>query len=163
MHIPAPNPNLFASRVFQQQAFEDHAYKHRQVIDKTKWRTGRYVIDQIGLRVGLLSLALPVCLFVIILSSSVSSSYSSPPWLGAVKFFRPPFFAFPIISPSSLPLHSGGAWLWGWFSRRRVSISPPCGRFKDGSRIEAPSSLSVAFACLGNALQLDHSIERRYI
>jgi hypothetical protein len=94
------------------------------------------------------------------LPSSVSSSYSSPPWLGAVKFFRPPFFAFPIISPSSLPLHSGGAWLWGWFSRGRLSISPPCGRFKDGSRIEAPSSL---FAYLGNALQLDHSIERRYI
>jgi hypothetical protein len=71
--------------------------------------------------------------------SSVSSSYSSPPWLGAVKFFRPPFFAFPIISPSSLPLHSGGAWLWGWFSRGRLSIASPCGRFKDGSRIEASS------------------------
>jgi hypothetical protein len=73
-------------------------------------------------------------------TSSVSSSYSSPPWLGAVKFFRPLFFAFPIISPSSLPLHSGGAWLWGWFSRGRLSISS-CGRFKGGSRIEAPSSL----------------------
>jgi hypothetical protein len=86
-----------------------------------------------------------VNIYLFLRSSSVSSSYSSPPWLGAVKFFRPPFFAFPIISPSSLPLHSSGAWLWGWFSRGRLSISPPCGRFKDGSRIEAPSSL---FGCV---------------
>jgi hypothetical protein len=46
-------------------------------------------------------------------SSSVSSSYSSPPWLGAVKSFRPPIFAFPVTYPSPLPLHSSGAWLWG--------------------------------------------------
>jgi hypothetical protein len=33
----------------------------------------------------------------------------------------------------------------------RLSISPPCGRFKDKSRIEAPSSL---FAHLGDTPQL---------
>jgi hypothetical protein len=36
-------------------------------------------------------------------SSSVSSSYSSPPWLGAVKFFHPPIFAFPSHSPHHCP------------------------------------------------------------
>jgi hypothetical protein len=35
-------------------------------------------------------------------SSSVSSC-SSPLWLGAVNFFRPPFFAFPIISHHRCP------------------------------------------------------------
>jgi hypothetical protein len=46
--------------------------------------------------------------------SQQSSSYSSPPWLGVVKDFSPTkIFAFPITFPLSLPLHSGGAWLWG--------------------------------------------------
>jgi hypothetical protein len=57
--------------------------------------------------------------------------------------FSPTILRLPRQSLSSLPLHSGGAWLWGWFSRRRLSISLSCGRFKDGSRIEAPSSLLV--------------------
>jgi hypothetical protein len=65
-----------------------------------------------------------------------------------VKIFSPTNLRLPHQIPSSLPLHSGGAWLWGWFIRRRISTSPPCGRFKDRSRTEAPSSL---FAYLGNA------------
>jgi hypothetical protein len=39
-------------------------------------------------------------------TSSVSSSYSSPPWLGAVKIFSPTNLRLPITFPSSLPLHS---------------------------------------------------------
>jgi hypothetical protein len=36
-------------------------------------------------------------------ASSVSCSYSSPPWLGAVKIFWPSIFAFPSHSPHHCP------------------------------------------------------------
>jgi hypothetical protein len=38
---------------------------------------------------------------------SVSSSYSSPPWLGAVIFFHPPFFAFPPHHCPFTPMEPG--------------------------------------------------------
>jgi hypothetical protein len=95
--------------------------------------------------------------------SSVSSSYSSPPWLGAVKKFRPPFFAFPTISSSSLPLHSGGA-CYGvdLVENEYLFLLPGADLRMDPALRPRPVS-SVAFAYLGNALQLDHSIERRCI
>jgi hypothetical protein len=46
-------------------------------------------------------------------TSSVSFSDSSPPWLGDVEIFSPTNLRLPITFLSSLPLHSGGAWLWG--------------------------------------------------
>jgi hypothetical protein len=70
--------------------------------------------------------------------------YSLPPWLGTVKKNLPPFSASPIVFLS-------GAWLWDCVIRRRLSIPPLCGRFKDGSCTE---DTSVASAYLGNTPQL---------
>jgi hypothetical protein len=106
-------------------------------------------------------------------SSSVFSSYSSPPWLGFQKSndflawrCENLFVNHSSPSPSYPPHH-----------RPFTPVQPGYGielfeddylflpaadlRMDPASRPRPVSS--VAFAYLGNALQLDHSIERRYI
>jgi hypothetical protein len=73
----------------------------------------------------------------------------SPPWLDVVKRF---FAHHSLPSP-----HSSGAWLWGCFIRKRLSTSP-CGRFKMDPGLRPGPVFSVAFACLGNTLQLNQNI-----
>jgi hypothetical protein len=80
-----------------------------------------------------------------------SSSYISPPWLGAVKIFSP---TFPITFPSSLPRVD-------LFEDDDLLLLAANLRMDPELRLHPVSS--VVFAYLGNALQLNHSIERRYI
>jgi hypothetical protein len=66
------------------------------------------------------------------------------------NLFAPPIFAFPITFPSSLPLHSGGAWLCGclYEDDYLLLLLAPDLRMDPAWRPRSVSS--VAFVYLGN-------------
>jgi hypothetical protein len=80
-----------------------------------------------------------------------------------MNFFRPPFFAFPSYPPHHCPFTPVEPdYGVGLVEDDYLFLLPAADLRMDPALRPRPAS-SVTFAYLGNALQLDHSIERRYI
>jgi hypothetical protein len=96
--------------------------------------------------------------------SSVSSSYFSPPWLGAVKIFSPTnLFAFPITLPSSRPFTPVEPGYGVVLYEDDYLLLPHAADLRMDPALRPRPVSSVVFVYLGNAYNSNHSIERRHI